>query len=126
MFLAAPDEAIWTGVLRLSLEVPGSRSLKDKRGPLHRVRDRLRARRNLSVAEVGHLDHRSRAVLAVAGVSRDPARLRATLDGVRRDVVAWGGVHVVDAAVEILRVHADGLGGGWPEGSSEGGPQPIS
>ncbi len=126
MFLPAPDEAIWTGVIRLSLEVPGSRSLKDKRGPVHRVRDRLRARRNLSVAEVGHLDHRSRAVLAVAAVSRDPSRLRATLDGVRRDVVAWGGVHLVDAAVEILRVHGDGLTGGWPGPESPGDPAPTS
>ena len=50
------------GVARLEVLVPQSRSLKDKRAVVQRLRDRLSGRLGLAVAEV---DHRRDAIAAV-------------------------------------------------------------
>lgn len=103
MLLPAPDESLWVGVLRLVLAVPGSRSLKDKRRAVHQVRDRLRARRNVSVAEVGHLEHHGRAVLAVSMVANDARHLRSALDGIRQEIGDWHVGVVEESDVQVLR-----------------------
>jgi uncharacterized protein YlxP (DUF503 family) len=56
------------GVLSVELHVPGSRSLKDKRMVLRRIKDRLK-KFNVAVAEVEHQDLWQRAALAVVTVS---------------------------------------------------------
>ncbi len=58
------------GVLSVELHVPGSRSLKDKRMVLRRIKDRLK-KFNVAVAEVEHQDLWQRAALAVVTVSSD-------------------------------------------------------
>lgn len=103
MYMPAPDESIWVGVMRLVLEVPASRSLKDKRKVIARVRDRLRARSELSVAEVGHLDDRSRSVMAVVTVSNDARVVRSALDHIAHDVGTWSEAHVLDVDIDVVR-----------------------
>ncbi len=110
MLFLAPDEDTWIGVLRLQLRVPGSRSLKDRRKAVAQVRDRLRARGGLSVAEVGHLHDHDQAVIAVATVSRDPTEVRRALDRIAHDVESWGRAIVIARDVRMFRPfdgHAD-------------------
>lgn len=85
MYLPAPDEQIFVGVLRLVLRIPGSRSLKDRRRAVAALRDRLVARYGLAVAEVGHLENHEAAVLAVSTVANDPKVVRSRLDQARGD-----------------------------------------
>ena len=80
-----------------------ARSLKDKRRVVAQYRDRLRARKNLSVAEVGHHDEHGSAIMAVASVSNDQRLLRSVLDQVAFDVGTWRGATVVDTWVEVQR-----------------------
>ncbi len=110
LHLSAPDEEIWVGVLRLSLMVPGSRSLKDKRRAVARIRDRIRARQNLSVAEVGHLEHRSRAILAVALIANDPSHIRAVLDSLVHAAAGWGPAHIEGQSISVFRPNEPTLG----------------
>ena len=91
------------GVLRLSLRIPGARSLKDKRRVVAQFRDRLRARKNLSVAEIGHREEHGSAILAVASVSSDQRLLRSVLDQCAHDVSTWRGATVVDTWIEVQR-----------------------
>ena len=86
MFFPAPDESIWIGILRLSLVIPNSRSLKDKRRVVSRIRERLRAKKNLTVAEVGHLESRTRAILVVSLISNDARNVRSQLDVLAREI----------------------------------------
>src|SRR5438067_6201315 len=58
-------------VARLTLEIPDSGSLKAKRQILRRVTDRVKARFNVSVAEVDENDTWNRAVIALAVVGND-------------------------------------------------------
>jgi uncharacterized protein len=57
-------------LLSIDLHVPGSRSLKDKRMVLRRIKDRLK-KFNVAVSEVEHQDLWQRAALAVVTVSSD-------------------------------------------------------
>ena len=103
MLFLAPDEDTWVGVLRLQLRIPGSRSLKERRRAVAQVRDRLRARGGLTVAEVGHLHDHDQAVMAVATLSRDPTEVRRALDRVAHDVESWGRALVTARDIRMFR-----------------------
>jgi uncharacterized protein YlxP (DUF503 family) len=61
------------GVLTLTFHIPHARSLKEKRSVVRRFRDRIRARFDVSIAEVGAQDLLQRAVFGVSVVSSDAA-----------------------------------------------------
>lgn len=74
-------------LLSLELFLPGSRSLKDKRMVLRRVKDRL-AKFNVAVAEVAHHDLWQRAGLGLVTVAaaeeHADRELQAALDEIER------------------------------------------
>lgn len=66
--------------LRVRLLVRESRSLKDKRQVLLSIKDRLRNRFNVSVAEVEAQNHHQLIVLGVAMVGNEGKHLRSTFE----------------------------------------------
>lgn len=62
------------------LSLPGCASLKEKRSVVRSLRDRLRKRFNVSVAETGMQDVRDRAVLTIALVATDGRMAESVLD----------------------------------------------
>ena len=68
------------GALTIDLAVYESQSLKDKRRVIKSIKDKLGARFNVSVAEVGGLQSRKRAVLGLAVVGTDTAFVNRCLD----------------------------------------------
>jgi uncharacterized protein YlxP (DUF503 family) len=77
--------------LRVRLLLRESRSLKDKRQVVLSLKDKLRQRFNVSVAEVEAQDHRQLAVLGFAVVSNEARHARAELE----QIVAALRVHPV-------------------------------
>jgi len=59
------------GVLNLDIHIPTSASLKEKRMVMNSIKDRLRKKYNVSVAEIGFHDKWQRAELAIVSVSGD-------------------------------------------------------
>jgi len=59
------------GVLTLELWVEASHSLKDKRQVVRSLKDRLREKFNVSVAEIEGLDSWQNSVIAVVTVAND-------------------------------------------------------
>ncbi len=59
------------GTCLVSLHIPSSGSLKAKRLVLRRIKDRVRNKFNVSIAEVDHFDLWQRSTLGVAVVSKD-------------------------------------------------------
>lgn len=96
------------GVLRLTFHIPGARSLKDRRQVVRSFKDRVQAKLRASVAEVGGLDQHQRAVIAVAVVSGEAARVdellaaAASMAGGLRDAI------LVDRATEIIAFGDEG------------------
>jgi uncharacterized protein YlxP (DUF503 family) len=64
------------GSLRVRLLLRESRSLKDKRQVVRSVKDRLRNRFNISIAEVEAQDHRQLVILGIAMVSNEARHIR--------------------------------------------------
>jgi len=57
--------------VRAELHIPDANSLKAKRSVITALKSRLRAKFNISVAEVDHLDLWQRAAIGVAFVTND-------------------------------------------------------
>lgn len=90
------------GVLKLSLLVRGSRSLKEKRRHIKSVKDRTIARFKVACAEVGRLNSPQHAELAVAMVSNDGRHAAEVLSNVLNAVRLHREIEVVDYEIELL------------------------
>ena len=74
------------GIARLTLFIPDSHSLKEKRMVLRRVKDRAQQKFNVAIAEVEENDVWQRAVLGLAVVGNDGRFVESQLDEVVRFV----------------------------------------
>jgi uncharacterized protein YlxP (DUF503 family) len=72
------------GVCTLTLDIPHSNSLKDKRRVVKSIIARVRNQFNVSIAEVDANEVWQTAVIGIACVSNDPARAHAILQSVVR------------------------------------------
>jgi uncharacterized protein len=75
---------VTVGIARLTLFLADSHSLKDKRMVLRRVKDLVRDKFNVSIAEVAELDKWQRAVIGLTVVSGERRHAEAELDEVLR------------------------------------------
>jgi len=89
------------GVLRLTLSLHGARSLKDKRQVVRKLVDRVRARYNVSIAEVGDNDLWQRLVLGVVVISNDHSFVDEVLAKVTRDIEGGSEAQLIDRELEI-------------------------
>jgi uncharacterized protein YlxP (DUF503 family) len=94
------------GIARLTLFIPDSHSLKEKRMVVRRVKDRARAKFNVAIAEVEDNDVWQRAVLGLALVGNERRFVESALDEVVRFV--RGEAEVVNAERE-LQTFSDAL-----------------
>ncbi len=104
---------MFVGVLRLTLHLPEPGSLKSKRHLVRSAIDRVRARYNVSIAEVAENDLWQRSVLGVAAVGNDHAFVNEALDKVADFVASMHGgqIQVIDRELEIVP-YGDGMGEG--------------
>jgi uncharacterized protein YlxP (DUF503 family) len=77
---------VTVGIARLTLHIAGSRSLKDKRMVVRRVKDLVRDKFNVSIAEVGDNDIWQRAVLGIVLCGNEGRFVESSLDEVLRFV----------------------------------------
>ncbi len=90
------------GVLHLDLMIGDAMSLKDKRRIIKSFIDRLRSRRNVSVAEVEDQDVHRRAGIAVVMVSNDGRYIEGALQQVVNAAAAHRGMVVISSDIELL------------------------
>ena len=89
------------GVLQLSLFIPQANSLKSKRQILKSLKDKIRRKLNVSVAEVDSQDKWQSGTLAVACVSSDKRLLNSILSKVVNLVDTQHALELTDHAIEI-------------------------
>jgi len=85
------------GVLHIELFIPESGSLKTKRFAIKSIKDRLRSRFNVSVAEIENSDKWQRASLGIATVSNEPKHVENILDNVMNLIYGDYRVEVLDS-----------------------------
>jgi uncharacterized protein YlxP (DUF503 family) len=89
------------GLLRITLHVPEAHSLKDRRAAVRRAIERVRARFNVSIAEVGDLERWQTAQVAVSTVSNERAHVNEVLDRVTSTIANAGAALVTEREMEI-------------------------
>jgi uncharacterized protein YlxP (DUF503 family) len=90
------------GVLTLELRIEDSHSLKDKRHVVQSLKDRLRSKFNVAVAEIEYQDLWQRAAVAVVTVSSDRTHAERVLQSVEGEAAALLGGGLAGATVEWL------------------------
>jgi len=90
------------GLGLLELHLPGVGSLKGKRHVLKGLKERVKHRFDVSIAEVDHHDSWQRATLAVACVSHDARHANEVVDKALDFLEANVDGFVIDRSVEML------------------------
>ena len=93
--------AVVIGTVEIRVNLPDARTLKDKRRVLKSLKDSLRNRFNITVAEVEGQDFIQSATLAVAQVSNDRRYVNGSLDKVVAVVQRFPSVRLVDYHIQI-------------------------
>ena len=90
------------GVLTLELRLQNSHSLKEKRHVVQSLKDRLRHKFNVAVAEIDYQDLWQRAAIAAVTVSSDHSHAEKVLRSVEEEAAALLGSELAEATVEWL------------------------
>ena len=90
------------GVLKVSLLLRESHSLKDKRRVVKSIKDRVRARMNVAIAEVDSQDFHQRADLAAVTVSGSRNHVESVLKEVLKVIDRASAAERFDTSLEYL------------------------
>lgn len=90
------------GICRVELYLSDSQSLKNKRQVLLSLKDRLREKFNLSVAEVDGQDLWQKAVLGLACIANEGRHVNQVLDQALNLIRSQPAVEIVQSRVELL------------------------
>lgn len=90
------------GVCTVELFLPDGHSLKAKRQVLLSVKDRLREKFNLSVAEVGEQDLWQKAILGLACVANESGYVNQVLEQALNHIRSVPTIEVVRSRIEFL------------------------
>jgi uncharacterized protein YlxP (DUF503 family) len=103
------------GVYTFELHLPSARSLKAKRQVVRRLKDRLRGRYNVAVAETKeHLELWQRAGLAVVSLGDNRDALVRLFESVYREAASQVPGEVIETGSDFIEA-ADGGPSGWQE-----------
>lgn len=90
------------GILYMDLFIPESTSLKIKRSAIKSLKDRIRNKFNVSVAEIDHTDKWQRASIGVAVVSTDTKQVESILCNVVNLVQAEPRVEMIEKTIQYI------------------------
>ncbi len=90
------------GILTLELRLEDSHSLKDKRHSVKSLKDRLRARFNVAVAEIDYQDMWQRSLISAVTVSADHAHAEQTLQSVEKEAAKQLGAALISTTTEWI------------------------
>ncbi len=90
------------GLCTVELHFPDAQSLKSKRKILVSLKTRLQNRFNISVAEIDDNHLWQKAILGIASVANETARVNQTLDHVLNDIRANPSLELLRSQIEVL------------------------
>ncbi|MCJ7509093.1 MAG: DUF503 domain-containing protein [candidate division Zixibacteria bacterium] len=90
------------GICRIELHIPESRSLKDKRQVIKGIKDKIRNKFNVSIAEIGNNDLWQRASLGVSIISNDKKFATQVLCLVVDKINQENGAVILDHNIEFV------------------------
>lgn len=101
---------MFVGVARVVLQIPGARSLKDRRQVVKSFKDKVKSRLGISAAEVGETEKLQLATLGVSVVSNDPGVCHELLASVRSMAESLSDALLADIRTEVFSFGSGGRG----------------
>ncbi len=95
------------GICRVTINIGGSFSLKDKRSVVKSIINRIRSRYNVAIAEVSLNDNWRRAVLGIACVSNESAHADKMLEEVIAYIESDGRVVLENYTTEKIYINTN-------------------
>ena len=89
------------GLLRLDILIPASNNLKDKRSTIKSLKETIRKRFNVSIAETGKLDKWSRSEISITKVSNEAKFIRQEFQKIQNDIESRYPVEIIDKQEEV-------------------------
>ncbi len=90
------------GLLKLTIFIHDSNSLKEKRMTLHSLKARLRNNFNVAVAQVGDDDKWQKTTLAVVGVERNAKTMNSILSLIINFIERFNSVDLINHEMELI------------------------
>jgi len=90
------------GLANIDIHIPESGSLKSKRHLLKGIKDRVKNKFNVSIAEIGHNDLWQRATIGVSVVANDKKFANQVLSKVVEQINKENGLQILDYSIEIF------------------------
>ena len=90
------------GLCTVELHFPEAQSLKSKRKILVSLKTKLQNRFNISIAEIDESHLWQKAILGIASVANETARVNQTLDHVLNDIQANPSLELLRSRIELL------------------------
>ena len=90
------------GLLRVRLGIFEALTLKDKRRVTNSLRDRLKGRHNISIAEVDDLEHRQAATFGIAMVSNEARFVQSALSKLVDELKSFPHASLIDFDIELI------------------------
>jgi|UPI0003A35EAD uncharacterized protein YlxP (DUF503 family) len=90
------------GFLQIDLLIRDAHSLKDKRSILLRLKNQLRSKLNIAIAEIGLNDQMRRAVLGITTIGNEQDIVQQTLASAERIITSNPAVQIVQRQMEML------------------------
>jgi uncharacterized protein YlxP (DUF503 family) len=113
------------GVCKVSMMVPASQSLKDKRMVLRRIKDRVANKFNCAIAEVGDQDDWQSAELGFAVVSNELGFTQSMVQKVLQFIEDLAVAKITDDEQDYIQ-YGDQVGGDQPHWEPEEPSPPIA
>jgi len=89
---------MYVGMMKIAVSVSHAQSLKEKRKVVRSLKDRVKARFNVSIAEVGALDLWQRAEFGVAVAASDAANADSQLSAV---------LNLISSSADVIEVSTE-------------------
>ncbi len=88
--------------LGVSLHIPASQSLKEKRRVLKSLKDRIRSQFNISVSEIGEMDKWQKGILGMVMISNDRNYLSGSFESVLSLIERVSEIRIIAHKIEFL------------------------
>jgi uncharacterized protein YlxP (DUF503 family) len=96
------NKMVVIALLTLDIHIPHAQSLKDKRMVVRSLKDRLRTKFNVAVAEVDHQDLWQRSQISVVAVGSDGQFLQKMLEGAAEEAERIAPECSIQTNIEIV------------------------
>lgn len=90
------------GILKITLFIHNSNSLKEKRMVMQSLKTKLRNNFNIAVTQIDDEDKWQKSYLAVVGVEKDNQAVNSILSRVINYIEGFSQVNLIDYAIELI------------------------